>query len=177
MGSFPETYNDQRSQSHHLYLPLLGPWRTWYYRSQGQQAPWTSEVGLPSHNGHQCEADALPVSGEVPGEAPDSSVVPKTNTRSSVYKGEPHKMSKCRKKINLDVANFQPNKRTTQIWMTHHQYGISGLVLWTCHVGQGRETVVASANVGFFISQATSFEICFDQSQTLSVCQRKLTPS
>ena len=24
MGSFPETYNDQRSQSHHLYLPLLG---------------------------------------------------------------------------------------------------------------------------------------------------------
>ena len=24
MGSFPETYNDQRSQSHDLYLPLLG---------------------------------------------------------------------------------------------------------------------------------------------------------
>ena len=122
-------------------------------------------------------ADALPVSGEVPGEAPDSSVVPKTNTRSSVYKGEPHKMSKCRKKINLDVANFQPNKSTTQIWVTHHQYGISGLVLWTCHVGQEGETVVASGNVGFFISQATSFEICFDQGQTLSVCQRRSTPS
>ena len=124
-------------------------------------------------------ADALPVSGEVPGEAPDSSVVPKTNTRSSVYKGEPHKMSKCRKKINLDVANFQPNKSTTQIWVTHHQYGISGL--WTCHVGGGGrgagETVVASGNVGFFISEATSFEICFDQSQTLCVCQRRSTPS
>ena len=58
-------------------------------------------------------------------------------------------MSKCRKKINLDVANFQPNKSTTQIWVTHHQYGISGLVLWTCHVGQEGETVVASGNVGF----------------------------
>ena len=33
--------------------------RTWYYRRQGQQAPWTSEVGLPSHNGRQCEAEAL----------------------------------------------------------------------------------------------------------------------
>ena len=62
---------------------------------------------------------------------------PQTNTRSSVYKGEPHEMSKCRKKINLDVANFKPNKSTTQIWVTHHQYGISGLVLWTCHVGGG----------------------------------------
>ena len=131
-------------------------------------------MGLPSLNGRQCEADSLPVSGEVRGEAPDSSVVPKT-------KGEPHKMSKCRKKINLDVANFQPNKSTTQIWVTHHQYGISGL--WTCHVGGGGggggegETVVASGNVGFFISQATSFEICFDQSQTLCVCQRRSTPS
>ena len=134
-------------------------------------------MSLPSLNGRQCEADSLPVSGEVPGEAPDSSVVPKTNTRSSVYKGEPHKMSKCRRKINLDVANFQLNKSTTQIWVTHHQYGISGLVLWTGHVGQGGETVVASGNVGFFISQATSFEICFDQSQTLSVCQRRSTPS
>ena len=136
-------------------------------------------MSLPSLNGRQCEADSLPVSGEVPGEAPDSSVVPKTNTRSSVYKGEPHKMSKCRKKINLDVANFQLNKSTTQIWVTHHQYGISGL--WTCHVGGGGrgagETVVASGNVGFFISEATSFEICFDQSQTLCVCQRRSTPS
>ena len=96
-------------------------------------------MSLPSLNGRQCEADSLPVSGEVPGEAPESSVVPKTNTRSSVYKGEPHKMSKCRKKINLDVANFQLNKSTTQIWVTHHQYGISGLVLWTGHVGQGGE--------------------------------------
>ena len=60
-------------------------------------------------------------------------------------------MSKCRKKINLDVANFQLNKSTTQIWVTHHQYGISGLVLWTGHVGQGRETIVASGNEGFFI--------------------------
>ena len=77
MDSFPETYNDQRSQSHHLYLPLLGQAHDGYYRRQGQQAPWTSEVGLPSHNGRQCEADALPVSGEVPGEAPDSTVVPK----------------------------------------------------------------------------------------------------
>ena len=102
---------------------------------------------------------------------------PQTNTRSSVYKGELREMSKCRKKINLDVANFQPNKSTTQIWVTHHQYGISGLVLWTCHVGQEGETVVASGNVGFFISQATSFEICFDQGQTLSVCQRRSTPS
>ena len=102
---------------------------------------------------------------------------PNQYTRSSVYKGEPHKMSKCRKKINLDVANFQRNKSTTQIWVTHHQYGISGLVLWTGHVGQGGETVVASGNVGFFISQATSFEICFDQGQTLSVCQRRSTPS
>ena len=34
-------------------------------------------MGLPSHNGRQCEADALPVSGEVPGEARDSSVVTK----------------------------------------------------------------------------------------------------
>ena len=24
MGSFPETNNEQRSQSHHLYLPLVG---------------------------------------------------------------------------------------------------------------------------------------------------------
>ena len=78
-----------------------------------------------------------------------------------MYKGEPHEMSKCRKKINLDVANFQPDKSTTQIWVTRHQYGISGLVLWTYHVGEGGgwggETVVASGNVGFFISQATSF--------------------
>ena len=102
---------------------------------------------------------------------------PQTSTRPCVYKGEPHEMSKCRKKINLDVANFQLNKSTTQIWVTHHQYGISGLVLWTCHVGQEGETVVASGNVGFFISQATSFEICFDQGQTLSVCQRRSTPS
>ena len=91
-------------------------------------------------------------------------------------------MSKCRKKINLDVANFQPNKSTTQLWVTHHQYGISGLLFWTGHVGGGGrrgggETVVASGNVGFFISQATSFEICFDQSQTLSVCQRRSAPS
>ena len=75
---------------------------------------------------------------------------PQTNIRSSVYKGEPHEMSKCRKKINLDVANFQPNKSTTQIWVTHHQYGISGLVLWTCHVGQERETVVASGKCRLF---------------------------
>ena len=46
-------------------------------------------------------------------------------------------MSKCRKKINLDVANFQPNKSTTQLWVTHHQYGISGLLFWTGHVGGG----------------------------------------
>ena len=135
-------------------------------------------MGLPSHNGHQCEADALPVSGEVPGEAPDSSVVPKSILDRTCTKAS---HTKCRKKINLDVANFEPNKSTTQISVTHHQYGISGLVLWTCHVGEGGgwggETVVASGNVGFFISQATSFEICFDQGQTLSVCQRRSTPS
>ena len=34
-------------------------------------------MGLPSHNGRQCEVDALPVSGEVPGEERDSSVVTK----------------------------------------------------------------------------------------------------
>ena len=34
-------------------------------------------MGLPSHNRRQCEADALPVSGEVPGEERDSSVVTK----------------------------------------------------------------------------------------------------
>ena len=39
----------------------------------------------------------------------------------------------------------------------------------------GRKPVVASENVGFFISHASSFEICFDQRQTLSVCQRSLT--
>ena len=132
-------------------------------------------MSLPSLNGRQCEADALPVSGEVPGEARDSSVVPKPILDRVCTKAS---HTKCQNvvKINLDVANFQLNKSTTQIWVTHHQYGISGLVLWTCHVGGG-ETVVASGNVGFFISQATSFEICFDQSQTLSVCQRKLTPS
>ena len=100
-----------------------------------------------------------------------------TSTWSSVYKREPHEMSKCRKKINLDVANFQLNKSTTQIWVTHHQYGISGLVLWTGDVGQGRETIVASGNVGFFIFQGTSFEIFFYQSQTLSVCQRRSAPT
>ena len=79
-----------------------GQTRTWYYRRQGQQAPWTSEVGLPSHNGRQCEADALAVSGEVPGEARDSSQCGhQTSTRwrrrSSVYKSEPQELSKCRK--------------------------------------------------------------------------------
>ena len=39
----------------------------------------------------------------------------------------------------------------------------------------GRKPVVSSENVGFFISHASSFEICFDQRQTLSVCQRSLT--
>ena len=35
--------------------------------------------------------------------------------------------------------------------------------------------VGASGNVDFFFSQATSFEICFDQDQTLSGCQRGST--
>ena len=133
-------------------------------------------MGLPSHNRRQCEADALPVSGEVPGEARDSSVVPKPVPDRACTKAS---HTKCQNvvKINLDVANFQLNKSTTQMWVTHHQYRISGLVLWTGHVVQGRETVVASGNVGFFVSQGTSFEIFFYQSQTLSVCQRRSTPS
>ena len=69
-------------------------------------------MGLPSHNGRQCEADALPVSGEVPGEARDSSVV----TKPVLVEGEDRACTKashtnCRnviKKINLDVTNFQP---------------------------------------------------------------------
>ena len=56
---------------------------------------------------------------------------------------------------------------------THYQYGISGLVPWMSY--RGREPVVASANVDFFISQALSCEICFDQDQTLAVCQRRST--
>ena len=133
-------------------------------------------MGLSSPNGRQCEEDALPVSGEVSGEAPDSSVVPIPILDRACTKAS---YAKCQNVVK-NVANFQPNKSITQIWVTRHQYGISGLVLWTCHVGEGGgggETVVASGNVGFSISQATSFEICFDQSQTLSVCQRKLTPS
>ena len=63
-------------------------------------------MGLPSHNGRQCEADALPVFGEVLGKARESVLV----------EGEDRACSKashtnCRnavKKINLDVANFQP---------------------------------------------------------------------
>ena len=47
-----------------------------------------------------------------------------------------------------------------------------------CHVGGGvkrGKPVGASGNVDFFFSQATSFEICFDQDQTLSGCQRGST--
>ena len=44
---------------------------------EDKQAPRTSEEDLPSHNGRQCEADTLPVSGEVPVELRDSRVVPK----------------------------------------------------------------------------------------------------
>ena len=44
---------------------------------EDKQAPRTSEEDLPSHNGRQCEADTLPVSGEVPVELCDSRVVPK----------------------------------------------------------------------------------------------------
>ena len=40
---------------------------------------------------------------------------------------------------------------------------------------KGGKPVGASGNVGFFFSQATSFEICFDQDQTLSGCQRGST--
>ena len=61
---------------------------------------------------------------------------------------------------------------------THYQYGLSGFVPWmSCQVGGGGgwqrgKPVVAAVDVGFFISLAPSFEICFDQDQTLSVCQR-----
>ena len=44
--------------------------------------------------------------------------------------------------------------------------------------GGGRgvgKPVGASGNVGLFFSQATSFEICFYQDQTLSGCQRGST--
>ena len=97
-----------------------------------------------------------------------------------MHKGEPNKISKCRIKINLDVTNFQANKSTAQIWVVTHIISMDSLGSFLgCHVkwggggGGGRgKPVVASGDVAFFISLAPSFEICFDQDQTLSVCQR-----
>ena len=53
-----------------------------------------------------------------------------------MYKGEPHKKSKCRIKINLDVTNFQPNKSTTQIWVVRG----GGGVMMCHHPDQGSDT-------------------------------------
>ena len=74
-------------------------------------------------------------------------------------KGEPHKKSKCRIKLNLDATNFQPNKSTTQIWvLTHHHYEFLGS-FFGFHVGGGGrgvrggggKPVVALRNIGSFI--------------------------
>ena len=60
-------------------------------------------MGLPSHNGRQCEADALAVSGEVPGKARDSSVV----TKPVLVEGEDRA---CTKASHMNCRNVVKNK-------------------------------------------------------------------
>ena len=53
--------------------------------------------------------------------------------------------------MNLDVADFQPNKSTTQIWVvTHHHYEFLGSFLG-CHVeGRGRSLLGRQEMLAFF---------------------------
>ena len=59
----------------------------------------------------------------------------------------------------MDVANIQSNKSTIQIWVVTHRHFDSEFLgsFLGCHVGGEGKPVVASGNVGFFISQASSF--------------------
>ena len=64
-------------------------------------------------------------------------------------------MSKCRIKINLDVANFLPNKSATQIWVvTHHPYEFWARSL---DVMSGRRGGEARENESFSLGRSQSW--------------------